>query len=158
MSEVGDDEILQLRKENPEMAVVQIIDNKIVLDDPIATAILRSVGKNRCRDTFEINAERIAYFTTRINERNLSSSDVVILIANVNDMYGGELADILMPDHDWQQYRNKGQIPFARGLVDRSFIQDFLAEFDTKASLKLEESTEISVTVVDYGVAEIFPA
>lgn len=156
---VDDQRIAALREENPDMAVVREIDGQLVLDDPQALAVFRTVNKANCRNTFDINLDRVAHFKGRMTERGLSPDDVVIVLVNVDDVNGGPLADALMPGTDWQQFRNQGQVPFARGLAGRPGIQEILAAFDKEAAEKLEAMPGTSaVVVVDHGVAEVFPA
>ncbi|MDO8507394.1 MAG: hypothetical protein Q7S53_02405 [bacterium] len=93
-----------------------------------------------------------------MKDRQLDASEYVIVVLNVDDPHGGPLADILMPGFDWQEIRDQGEIPFARGMVDRSWVEEALDKFDEEAAKKLHDMTEVAVVVVDHGVAEIFPA
>jgi len=140
------------------MAVVREIDGQLVLDDPVAVEVIRAVEKHNCQGTLELNADRVEHFKQRVVELNKTASDVVIVLVNVDDVNGGLLADALMPGMNWQEIRDRGEIPFARGLADREGIQEALTIFDQEAATKLQEMTEIAVVVVDRGVAEVFPA
>lgn len=63
-----------------------------------------------------------------------------------------------MPGHNWQEIRDKGEVPFARGLAIRDGIQEALGAFDVEAATKLRSMTDVAVVVVDHGVAEVFAA
>jgi hypothetical protein len=139
-------------------AVVREIDGRLVLDDPDALAFVRAVEKHNCRGTLDMNADRVAHFKSRLAERGLTPQEAVITLVNVDDPQGAVLAEVLMPSHDWQAYRDRGEVPFARGLASREGVQDFLDVIDEEASAKLRDVTELSVVVVDHGVAEIFSA
>jgi len=139
-------------------AVVRKVGEQYVLDDPIAVQVARAVEKYNCRRTFDLHAERVAHFKTRLAERGLNPQDTVITLVNVDDPHGSLLAHALMPGHDWQEYRDRGETPFARGLASREGMQAFLEEIDEEAASKLRDMTDAAVVVVDYGVAEIFPA
>ncbi len=139
-------------------AVVREIDGQMVLDDPDAVAIIQAVGKYNCRNTLELNADRVAHFKNRISERGLTASDVVIVLLNVDDVHGGPLADTLMPGCNWQEIRDRGEVPFARGLAGRDGIQEVLNAFDQEAGKKLQDMSGVAVVVVDHGVVEVFPA
>lgn len=145
-------------KTDEPRAVVQEIDGQLVLDDPVATEVFRAVEKHNCRKTLEINADRVAHFKRRLAELGMSATDAVIVLLNVDDVNGGPLADILMPGANWQQFRDRGEVPFARGLAGREFIQEALDLFDKEAGAKLRAMPDVAVVVVDHGVAEIFPA
>jgi len=149
---VGEDSVA----EEPR-AVVSEIDGQLVLDDPEAVAVIRAVEKHNCRGTLELSADRVAHFKQRLTERGLSASDTVIVLINVDDVHGGPLADVLMPGMNWQKIRDRGEVPFARGLAGREGVQEALATFDQEAAAKLQEMTDVAVVVVDHGVAEVFP-
>jgi hypothetical protein len=83
-------------------------------------------NKLNCVHTFNANSERIQHFKRRISEKNLKPEDVAIVVINVDDPHGGPIADILMPNHNWQQYRDQGEVPCARGLVMRQGMQKIL--------------------------------
>lgn len=131
-----------------------------VIDDPVAVAMISAVGKHNCRNTMELNADRVEHFKQRLTERGLTPDQAVIMLINVDDVHGGPLADALMPGHDWQKIRDKGEIPFVRGLALRDGIQEALNVFDKDAAIKLQEMkmNTVAVVVIDHGVAEVFEA
>lgn len=138
-------------------AVIREVNGQLVLDDPDALAVVRAIEKNNCKNTYDLNKDRVAHFVRRIAERGQSVRDVVIVILNVDDDNGGRLADILMPGHDWQAYRDRGEVPFARGLAMRDGIQDLLDGLDPEAGTKLRETVDkTAVVVMDHGVVEVF--
>jgi hypothetical protein len=143
--------------EKPYAIVRRDAEGRLVLDDPIAVSVGRAVSKHNCRATLLAHAERVRHFETRVRERGLSPKNVVIVVLNVDDIHGGPLAEALMPGHDWQEYRDRGEVPFARGLAVRGGIEDVLGSFDKEAHEKLTQSEKLSVVVVDHGVAEVFP-
>lgn len=63
-----------------------------------------------------------------------------------------------MPGNNWQEYRDRGEVPFARGLAERDGITEAVSTFDKEAGMKLSLMTDVAVVVVDHGVAEIFSA
>ncbi len=139
------------------MATVREIDGQIVLEDPHALAVAVAVAKHNCRSTFEMNLDRIAHFKGRMQAMDLGATEAVIVILNVDDPHGGPIADLLMPGHNWDEYRARGETPYARGLAVRDPIQAALRIFDRAAALKLESTSSVAVIVVDHGVADVFP-
>lgn len=137
-------------------AVVRQVNNQLVLDDPVAFSVIRAVEKHNCRNTLDMNADRVADFKQRLVDRGLAPDQAVIVLLNVNDIHGGPLADALMPGHNWQEIRDRGEVPFARGLAMRPGIQEALSIFDKDAATKLQTITDVAVVVVDHGVAEVF--
>jgi hypothetical protein len=137
-------------------ATVREVDGQLVLEDPDALAVLRAVAKHNCRGLFELNADRVTHFVKRIAERGAGRMELVIVLLNVDDQNGAVLADILMPGVDWQPYRDRGEMPVARGLAERTGIQDMLDLLDPEAAKRLRETDGTAIVVMDHGVAEVF--
>lgn len=139
-------------------AFVRKVNGQFVIEDPVAIGMIIGVSKANCKNMLDLNADCIAYFKARLSRRGMTPAQAVIVLLNVNDVHGGPLAEALMPGHDWQEIRNKGEVPFARGLAERDGIQEVLGTFDTDAAIKLRGMTDLAVLVVDHGVAEVFVA
>lgn len=137
-------------------ACIRAINGQLVLDGPAALGVFRDVAKHNCGGLFDANAERIQHFARRVQERGLTAQEVVITVINVDDVHGRILADMLLPGHDWQAYRDRGEIPVARGLSGRDGIQGALALIDADAAKKLQEAAGLCVVVVDQGTAEVY--
>lgn len=97
----------------------------------------------------------VEHFARRITERGDDASEVVIAVLNVNDPHGAEIADMLMPGHDWQSIRDRGEIPVARGLASVALVD--LAEAITNGSRAafdaIDHTTHAAAVVVDGGQA-----
>jgi len=145
------------RETEPTQATVREVYGELVLDDPAALSVARAVGKHNCRATAELNADRIVHFTRRIAERGLSAKDALIVIINMDDQFGSDVGDALMPGHDWQAHRDRGEVPFARGLAGREGIQGVLDGVDPEAATKLR-GLATAVVVFDHGTVEVFDA
>jgi hypothetical protein len=139
-----------------EATVKQMPDGQLILDDPAAIGVFRAVSKHNCKLTLDANADRVAHFRERAKTLGYGPDQVVIVVINVDAMYGAELAEGLMPGHDWQSYRDRDEVPIARGLAAISGIHEFLLMVDRDASDKLSNFDGLAVIVVDHGVAEIF--
>lgn len=144
-------------KEKDPQAYVDVIDGKIVLIDPVGYAFVQAVNKSNCENTYLAQIDRIRYFKNRISEKQLDPKSVVITLINVDSLYGTEIAEALMPGHDWQQYRDKGEIPFARGLAMKEGMGEMIATFDKEAAEKITKMEEVPVIVMDHNVIEVFP-
>jgi hypothetical protein len=138
------------------MAEVREIDGQMVLVDPEGAAVVKAINKLNCNNTLAMNDERVRHFKQRIIDLGRSSKDVLIVLLNVDDPNGGLLAEKLMPNYDWDQYRLLGQVPFARGLATREGIQEFLDILDKDAGDKLRAIPGVAVLVLDFGVAEVY--
>jgi len=139
-------------------AVVRDVAGQTVLDDPEALAVIRGVNKHSCSLTHDANGDRVSHFKQRAAERGMTHDQVVIVVLNVDDVNGGMLAEALMPGFNWQEVRDKGEIPYARGLAERPGIQGALEHIDENAALKLQHMKQLAVVVVDHGTADVFAA
>ena len=138
------------------MATVREVDGQLVLDDPMAVAVVNAVNKHNCSITLGQHGERVRHFLGRIEEKGLTGEDVVVVLLCVDDRHGAAMAEILMPDQDWQVLRGQGIIPYARGMADREWIQEVLETFDKAAADKLAAVKGVGVVIVENGVAEVW--
>jgi hypothetical protein len=139
-------------------ARVEVVDGQVILHDPAALAVMKAVGRLNCRNTFELNKDRIRHFDGRIAEKGLTWKDAVIVVLNVDDINGGPIAEVLMPGMDWQAYRDRGEVPFARGLAGRQGIEDIIGLIDPEIAEKLKAITSVAAVVVDHGAVEVYDA
>lgn len=64
-----------------------------------------------------------------------------------------------MPGYDWQTIRDREEVPFARGLAMKEGVREYIGFFDEDAINELNlRGDQLSVVVVDYGVAMVYPA
>lgn len=145
-----------MRKDNESAARVEEIDGKPVLIDPAAIGLIKAVAKSNCKVTHDLQIDRIKHFKNRMVELKSDPAEVLIIIANADDVHGSVIANALMKGFNWKEIRDRGEIPFARGLALREPIQEMLALFDPEAAEKLEKTQGVAVVVVDHQVAEIF--
>jgi hypothetical protein len=140
------------------MATVYKDENgQLILDDPAAVGMMLAVARHNCRRTAELQQDRIRHFSQRITELGHSPEFAVITLINVDDPNGQPIAEMLMPGNNWQALRDRGEVPFARGLARRDGIQDILGIFDVDAQNKLASIQGVAVVVVDHNVADVYP-
>jgi hypothetical protein len=156
---------IALPSDNESQAVVRVVEGQLVLDDPAALGVMaaveahnRGIAKENCLATLRMNADRVAHFKGRMDVLKKSPKEVVIVLINVDDVHGKDMADSLMPGNEamWQSFRDQGQVPFARGLAEREGIQNCLNLIDSEAAGKLRDSTGTAVVVVDHGTADVY--
>lgn len=130
----------------PEGPIVPDPDKKVDEDHLASTEAAMTLLRG--------NIERVEHFKARAEALGLSGRDAVITLANVDDQAGGLLADLLMPGHDWQQYRDAGQMPVARGLAPKETVTEFLSATGYNvAAAELISTEELRVVVLEAGVA-----
>lgn len=117
-------------------------------------------GRHPCDDTLALQTERVAHFKRRVAERGESPQAVVIVLINVDDVHGRDMADALMPGQEamWQGFRDQGQTPFARGLAGRAGVQRCLDFISAAAGAKLRAVPGLAVVVIDHGTAAVYEA
>jgi hypothetical protein len=145
------------------VATIRVVDGQLVIDDPTAMGVIEAINKHACLNTLRANLDRVTFFIRRVAELHASIGTpverMVVVVLNVDDANGGKLAETLMPGHDWQPYRDRGEVPFARGIAYREGIQSLLDSFDPESGKKLREAKDrIAVVVMDHGVCEVFEA
>ncbi len=144
--------------QNTTRAIVREANGRLILDDPDAVALGNAVNKHNCKKTLELNGDRVLYFKRHMQAKGYSPHQTLIFVLNVNDRNGGPLAEALMPGMNWQQFRDRGEIPFARGLVSREAIQGLLNDVDKDAAEKLRAVNNHAVVVMDHGAIDVFEA
>ena len=97
----------------PRAYITHASDGSLVLVDPDASAMIAALGKDACKRLLAANAEWVEHFAARAQGRD----DVCFVLLDVDDPRGAALAAVLMPGHDWQPYRDRGEKPLARGLA-----------------------------------------
>jgi hypothetical protein len=138
-------------------ATVREVNGQLVLNDPVAVEVVKAIEKHNLKATFDFNHDRIEHFKRRIVELRKSPADLAIVVLNVNDPHGGLIADALMPGHNWDEIRARGEIPFARGLAMREGMQGAVDAIDKEAGDKLR-TAKTAVIVMDFGVVDVFDA
>jgi hypothetical protein len=137
-------------------AYVKEINGELVLIDPVAEALIDAIGKDNCFKTMKGQLERVQHFRKRMSELQKDPKEVVIVLINVDAPFGKDLAEALMPGHDWQQYRDQDQIPFARGLAMKESVAKYVKNFDEQVYDLMISSNDETVLVIDHGTAMAF--
>jgi len=130
----------------------------LVLVDPAAAGMIRAAGEHNCRIRLEQQAERVRYFAQRLQDRGDDPAQIAIVLINVDDVHGRDIADQLMPGQDamWQRFREQGQTPFARGLAGREGIFRCVECLNPEQAIKMQALPGIVVVVIDHGTAAVF--
>lgn len=140
------------------MPFVTEINNELALVDPQAYELIKAANRENCRKTYDLNLDRINHFKQRFIDRQDSPEDVCIVVINVDDSYGKEISDILMPNVNWQEYRDRNEVPFARGLASKPFVVAYIDEciMNSNAAKMLNDMQTLAVVVIDWQNVEIF--
>lgn len=76
---------------------------------------------------FELDRDRLEHFSYRaIHLRGLQPSEFVAICIEVDDPAWTDLANHLVPNGNWQELRDRGQIPVARGTAMAEGIMELL--------------------------------
>jgi hypothetical protein len=141
----------------PTATVYTLPDGTLVLDDPVALAVMRVLDRRNCRQRLVDHAEAIIRFRQRIEDRGMSAATAIIVLVCADSNLGPELADVLGMPEGWDQpFREKGELPFARGIAHRAGMQDILDQIDPDAGNQLRNAPGLCVLVVDFNTFEVF--
>ena len=112
--------------------------------EPIAFCPKESIGLTDLKraEFYSLNKDRLQEMLERV--KTVKGPDFCVICIDVDDPTWKLLVDLLMPDHDWEAYRTKGETPVARGIVPREIVQD-AAEAFYQAALPLPEGQFISI-------------
>ena len=131
-------------------------EGRVVLFDPEAAALIQAVNAQNCRAFYQANADGVTHFCQRFREKGYRPADVCMIIADVDDPNGAQVADVTMPGHDWDSVRAQGLRPVARGLYDREIIQKMVEIIDPIAGEQMRTINGLVAAVVSSGTALIF--
>lgn len=145
------------------VAQVLEVDGHLVLSDPAAEGVAYAVARHNCRGILLVPdmRARVEHFARRVRELGDDGTKMAVVVINADDRRGRLIADSVMPNHDWSAIRARGEVPFARGIVDRISLQMALdagvSHADTTAAELLRAVSGIAVIVVDHDVVAVFP-
>lgn len=119
-----------------------------------------SVETVKNRDIFfQLNKKRLEELAHRaIHVLKMGPEDFVIVCIEVDDPNWTELADYLVPNQDWQKFRDRGEIPVARGSVlsnIREFINEMVPDITEALYRKLPEGN-VRAVVMGSGGASVY--
>lgn len=125
--------------------------------EPIAYCPVDSVGVTDIQRAFfhRENADRLAELRDRAFQKG--ADDFVVVCIDVNDKTWTKLVDWLMPGHDWEPYRARGETPVARGVVPRAPMEDVVKTFYPAAVKDLKTGPNlVNVLVFAAGGVGVF--
>ena len=103
------------------------------------------------QNIFDLNEMRLAVLAGRALDRGLKADQFAVICIDVDDPTWTDEADILMPGHDWQQYRDRGEKPVARGSVLKDFCNYIGKVVPAIADVLLKNVSEDCVQVIVLG-------
>lgn len=94
----------------------------------VVSALGNSTAEEQRHDMFVQNLQRARELEERARAKEREAEgqqQYVVVIVEVDDPTWHSLADILMPDNEaqWQEYRDQGMVPIARGVVPRDLVR-----------------------------------
>lgn len=119
-----------------------------------------SVGGVEKREKFfQLNKKRLEELAHRaIHVLKMNPENFVIVCIEVDDPNWTELTDYLMPNQDWQKFRDRGEIPVARGSVFsniREFIKEMVPDI-TEALYRELPNGDVRAVVMGSGGASVY--
>ncbi|MEI6649818.1 MAG: hypothetical protein WCL23_00090 [Candidatus Moraniibacteriota bacterium] len=118
---------------------------------------LSDAGRKR-HEMIESCIDRLQHFAYRAKTvHGLTNKDVVVVCIKVDTKWR-DLVDVLMPNADWQQFRDMGQEPVARGTAYFPICEDLAKELPDIAEALLEkpEDGRFKCIVLDGGGCTVY--
>jgi hypothetical protein len=75
-----------------------------------------------------LNYDAMLRLANRAQETGRTHETHIIVAIDADDPAWTNLRDALMPGHDWDAYRARGEAPVARGIVPKSYFAPWLYE------------------------------
>lgn len=117
--------------------------------EPIAYCPVDSLGVTDLQraEFHRVNEMRLAQLAVRARTKHAHEKGpgFCVVCIDVDDPTWTFLVDALMPGHDWQAYRDRGETPIARGVVPVSLIVDIVTECYPAAGELHTDATNILV-------------
>ena len=108
---------------------------------------------------FQLNKKRLQELAYRaIYVLKMNPENFVIVCIEVDDPNWTELADYLLPNQDWQKFRDRREIPVARGSVPsniREFIKKMVPDITDALYRKLPDEN-VRAIVMGGGGASVY--
>jgi hypothetical protein len=93
----------------------------------IGDVVIDCVDTKDPRSAFYMaNYDAMVRLATRAHETGRTHDTHVVVAIDADDSTWIELRDALMPGHDWDAYRQRGEHPVARGIVPKDFFTPWL--------------------------------
>jgi len=107
---------------------------------------------------FELNVVRLAQLAYKGLNRGMKPDEFAVICIDVDDPTWTDEVEVLMPGHDWQQYRDHGEKPIARGNVSAEFCRYIgrIVPGISKELLKDVSRDRIQVIVLGSGGASLY--
>jgi hypothetical protein len=99
--------------------------------EPIAFCPVEGIGITDVERVkfFMLNEDRLRQLAKRARVKSVEESEPQgVICIDVDDPTWTFLVDMLMPGHDWDIYRSRGEKPIARGVVPLGLIKDVVKE------------------------------
>jgi len=111
------------------------------------------------QEIFDASAQRLTDMAYRaVHELGHKPTEIVTVAIHVDDPDWTDLAETLMPGQDWQQYRDRGEKPIARGTASAG-IADYLSSVCPNLATVISEGPpdgHLFAFVMDCGGASVY--
>ena len=75
-------------------------------------------GSDKRVEFFQLNRERLCELACRaVALYRMAPAEFAVIALDVDDPAWTEVAELFLPGQDWQQYRDRGETPVARGSI-----------------------------------------
>jgi hypothetical protein len=126
------------------------------MDNSTIAGVMLAVDAYNMQPVLNEQADRVLHFARRAAELGYGGHEVCIVLLNADCPAAAPLANELMPGENWQQYRDAGALPFARGLAGRPFVQAYLELVNPAAAEVFKAKEGLPVLLMHNGRAAVY--
>lgn len=126
--------------------------------EPIAFCPKDSVGITDFQrgEFYNLNKDRLSQLAEKAKAKSIERGvRYGVICIDVDDPSWTPLVDILMPGHDWDSYRARGEKPVARGVVPNDLLAKTVKE--TYPAAGELENDKVNICVFSAGGILIMP-
>lgn len=109
---------------------------------------------------YQQNINRLEHMAFRTIKKGLLRDQFVMVAIDVDDLSWTEIVDVLMPDHNWQEYRDRGEKPVARGSALAapliSYLSHVVPDIETALTMPLPDRVVRTIVMAEGGASVYF--
>lgn len=135
-------------------ATVREVNGQAVIDDPQGLAVLGAIERHNLYRADPDATERLEARAREKTEQTNKPFGVIMIDVDVPDF--ADMAEALMPDHDWDSYRGRGEKPVARGCVPRELLVEMVNAVREDARVGADPMPERFTAVFGLGGVTLF--
>jgi len=118
---------------------------------------MNTAGIDACMAVHKKESGAIQNRVKLVEELGLNPKEYAIVLASADDEVGNMLAQLLLPEKNWECELGDPNPPYLKGIVERESMAQWIKMHHPYSSERLLSSVGLVVLVVAHGAAVVFP-